>query len=50
MHQLPPGGKVQQDISFTPSMVGRKMLQASLSLTNINSTIRGFKMVFVNRA
>ncbi|KAM9361601.1 transglutaminase 5, like [Symphorus nematophorus] len=50
MHQLRPGGKVKQDISFTPSMVGTKMLQASLSLTNINSTIRGFKMVFVNRA
>ncbi|XP_030277235.1 transglutaminase 5, like isoform X1 [Sparus aurata] len=50
MSQLRPGGTVQQGITFTPSMVGTKMLQASLLLTNMNSTIRGFKMVFVNRA
>nr|CBN80793.1 Protein-glutamine gamma-glutamyltransferase 5 [Dicentrarchus labrax] len=48
MLQLRPGGRVQQNITFVPSMVGTKMLQANLSLTN--STIRGFKMVSVNRA
>lgn len=50
MLPLRPGGRVQQSVTFIPSMVGTKMLQANLSLTNINSTIRGFKMVFVNRA
>ncbi|KAE8298321.1 Protein-glutamine gamma-glutamyltransferase 5 [Larimichthys crocea] len=50
MLQLCPGGTVQQNIIFTPSMVGTKMLQANLSLTNVNSTIRGFKMVSVSRA
>nr|XP_019952098.1 PREDICTED: protein-glutamine gamma-glutamyltransferase 5-like [Paralichthys olivaceus] len=50
MLPLRPRGKVEQCITFTPGMVGTKMLQASLSLTNVNSTIRGFKMVFVNRA
>ncbi|XP_018559348.1 transglutaminase 5, like [Lates calcarifer] len=50
MLPLRPGGRVQQRITFIPSMVGTKMLQANLSLTNINSTVRGFKMVFVNKA
>ncbi|XP_076604941.1 transglutaminase 5, like [Chaetodon auriga] len=50
MSPLRPGGKVEQDITFTPTMVGTKMLQADLSLANISSTIRGFKMVHVNRA
>ncbi|KAM7422973.1 hypothetical protein PAMA_010823 [Pampus argenteus] len=50
MSSLRPGGRVEQCITFTPSMVGRKMMQASLTLTNINSTIRGFKMVSVKRA
>lgn len=50
MPSLRPGGGVQQNITFTPSMAGTKMLQASLALKNINSTIRGFKMVFVNKA
>ncbi|XP_060925126.1 transglutaminase 5, like [Limanda limanda] len=50
MLPLHPGGKVEQRITFTPSMVGMRMLQANLSLININSTIRGFKMVSVNRA
>ncbi len=50
MHQLRPGGRAVQRITFTPSKVGNKMLQANLALTNINSTIRGFQMVFVNRA
>ncbi|XP_026161610.1 transglutaminase 5, like [Mastacembelus armatus] len=49
MLPLHPGGKVKQQITFVPSMVGTKMLQASLSLTNMSSTIRGFKMVSVNR-
>uniref|UniRef100_UPI0037E9AFDD transglutaminase 5, like n=1 Tax=Semicossyphus pulcher TaxID=241346 RepID=UPI0037E9AFDD len=47
---LRPGGGVEQSITFVPSMVGNKMLQASLSLANMNSTIRGFQMVTVNRA
>ncbi|XP_070815337.1 transglutaminase 5, like [Chaetodon trifascialis] len=50
MSPLRPGGKVEQDITFIPTMAGTKMLQADLSLTNIHSTIRGFKMVLVNRA
>ncbi|XP_053301697.1 transglutaminase 5, like [Pleuronectes platessa] len=50
MLPLRPGGKVEQRITFIPSMSGRRMLQANLSLININSTIRGFKMVSVNRA
>ncbi|XP_042349937.1 transglutaminase 5, like [Plectropomus leopardus] len=50
MHSLPPGGKAQQHITFIPSKMGTKMLQASMALSNINSTIRGFKMVSVNRA
>lgn len=44
-----PGKKAQQQINFIPRMVGTKMLQASLSLANINSTITGFKMVAVNK-
>ncbi|XP_003973530.2 transglutaminase 5, like isoform X2 [Takifugu rubripes] len=44
-----PGGRAQQRITFLPRMTGTKMLQASLSLANINSTISGFKMVFVNK-
>ncbi|XP_022068145.2 transglutaminase 5, like [Acanthochromis polyacanthus] len=47
MSPLPPGGRVQQHITFIPGMVGMKMLQASLSFTNIRSTIRGFKMLSV---
>ncbi|KAG8007627.1 Protein-glutamine gamma-glutamyltransferase 5, partial [Nibea albiflora] len=50
MLQLGPGATAQQNIVFTPSMVGTKMLQANLSLTDMNSTIRGFKMVSVGRA
>ncbi|XP_070759334.1 transglutaminase 5, like [Enoplosus armatus] len=50
MLPLRPGGRVEQHITFIPSMVGTKMLQASLSLTNINSSIRGFKMVSIQRA
>ncbi|CAI5686807.1 unnamed protein product [Oreochromis niloticus] len=48
MPPLPPGGRVDQPIAFMPNMVGKKMLQASLWLTNMNATIRGFKMVSVN--
>uniref|UniRef100_A0A3P9B9B2 protein-glutamine gamma-glutamyltransferase n=1 Tax=Maylandia zebra TaxID=106582 RepID=A0A3P9B9B2_9CICH len=40
--------RVDQPIPFMPNMVGEKMLQASLWLTNMNVTIRGFKMVSVN--
>ncbi|XP_049894407.1 transglutaminase 5, like [Epinephelus moara] len=50
MLSLRPGGKAEQRITFTPSKVGTKMLQASLALSNMNSTIRGFKMVSVNKA
>ncbi|KAF3856603.1 hypothetical protein F7725_017326 [Dissostichus mawsoni] len=50
MLPLCPGGSVKQRITFIPSKVGVKMLQASLALSNINSTIRGFKMVSVSRA
>ncbi|XP_035003769.2 transglutaminase 5, like [Hippoglossus stenolepis] len=45
-----PGGRVEEHIKFMPSMVGTRMLQANLALININCTIRGFKMVSVNRA
>lgn len=48
MPPLPPGGRVDQPIPYMPNMVGQKMLQASLWLTNVNVTIRGFKMVSVN--
>uniref|UniRef100_H3CNN9 protein-glutamine gamma-glutamyltransferase n=1 Tax=Tetraodon nigroviridis TaxID=99883 RepID=H3CNN9_TETNG len=46
---LPPGGRAQKRINFIPRMVGTKMLHANLSLANINSTITGFKMIFVNK-
>ncbi|KAM6927177.1 transglutaminase 5, like [Xenentodon cancila] len=48
MLSLRPGGRVEQNIMFNPSMVGVKMLQASLSLSDTNVTIRGFKMVNVH--
>lgn len=48
MPPLSPGGRVDQPVTFIPNMVGVKMLQASLLLTNVNVTIRGFKMVSVN--
>ncbi|KAK5872159.1 hypothetical protein PBY51_012884 [Eleginops maclovinus] len=47
---LLPGGSLKQRITFIPSKVGIKMLQASLALSNVNSTIRGFKMVSVSGA
>ncbi|XP_029007266.3 transglutaminase 5, like isoform X2 [Betta splendens] len=47
---LLPGRRVEQRIAFNPSMVGTKMLQASLTLTDISTTIRGFKMVAVNNS
>ncbi|KAK2861846.1 hypothetical protein Q5P01_001379 [Channa striata] len=50
MLPLFPGRRVEQRITLIPNMMGTKMLQASLSLTNISSTIRGFKMVFVKKA
>ncbi|XP_041802989.1 transglutaminase 5, like isoform X2 [Chelmon rostratus] len=50
MSPLRPGGRAEQHITFIPTMAGTKMLQADLSLKKINSTIRGFKMVFVSRA
>ncbi|XP_053171533.1 transglutaminase 5, like [Scomber japonicus] len=50
MAPLPPGLTVEQRITFIPSKVGTKMLQASLTLTNIRSTIRGFKMVSIKRS
>ncbi|XP_013864072.1 transglutaminase 5, like [Austrofundulus limnaeus] len=48
LNSLRPGGKVEQRFSFTPSMSGVKMLHASLSLSNSNVTVRGFKMVSIN--
>ncbi|XP_031699286.1 transglutaminase 5, like [Anarrhichthys ocellatus] len=50
MLPLRPGKSVTQRITFNPNKVGTKMLQASLSLSDINSTVRGFKMVSVSRA
>ncbi|XP_055077588.1 transglutaminase 5, like isoform X2 [Periophthalmus magnuspinnatus] len=47
MPPLKAGGKVQQAISFIPRMVGSKMLHANLMLTDVRSTVRGFKMVSV---
>ncbi|KAM4588276.1 transglutaminase 5, like isoform 2-T2 [Odontesthes bonariensis] len=49
MLSLHPGGRMEQHITFIPSMVGVKMLQASLSLSNVNISIRGFKMLSVKR-
>ncbi|CAN9511871.1 unnamed protein product [Ophioblennius macclurei] len=49
MSPLRPGGTVDQRITFTPSMLGVRMLQANLSLTNPRTTIRGFKMISVQR-
>lgn len=48
MLPLHPGGRVEQRITFVPSMVGVRMLQASLSFTNIRTTVRGFQMISVN--
>ncbi|XP_074524948.1 transglutaminase 5, like [Halichoeres trimaculatus] len=50
MPPLCPGGTVEQSITFTPRLVGTKMLQANLSLASMRTNIRGFKMVSVNRA
>ncbi|KAM6947146.1 transglutaminase 5, like [Lycodopsis pacificus] len=50
MLPLRPGKSVTQRITFIPNKVGTKMLQASLALSDINSTVRGFKMVSVRRA
>ncbi|XP_029906957.1 transglutaminase 5, like [Myripristis murdjan] len=50
MLPLQPGKKVEQRITFTPTKVGTKMLQASLYLSNVNSVIRGFKMISVINA
>ncbi|XP_072237859.1 transglutaminase 5, like isoform X1 [Leuresthes tenuis] len=47
MLSLPSGGRMEQNITFIPSMVGEKMLQASLSVSDINISIRGFKMLSV---
>uniref|UniRef100_A0A8C5HWD1 protein-glutamine gamma-glutamyltransferase n=2 Tax=Gouania willdenowi TaxID=441366 RepID=A0A8C5HWD1_GOUWI len=47
MPTLSPGGVVEQRVTFRPYMVGSRMLQATLSFTNINTTIRGFKMISV---
>ncbi|XP_030585509.1 transglutaminase 5, like isoform X2 [Archocentrus centrarchus] len=49
MPPLSPGGRVDQPVPFIPifTPTGVKMLQASLSLTNMNVTISGFKMVSV---
>uniref|UniRef100_A0A667YR67 Transglutaminase 5, like n=1 Tax=Myripristis murdjan TaxID=586833 RepID=A0A667YR67_9TELE len=41
---------LEQRITFTPTKVGTKMLQASLYLSNVNSVIRGFKMISVINA
>ncbi|XP_054607912.2 transglutaminase 5, like isoform X1 [Nothobranchius furzeri] len=48
MGSLHPGGKVSQRITFTPSRVGARMLHASLSLSNVSFTIRGFRMIYAN--
>lgn len=48
MSPLRPGGKVEHTISFVPKMMGTKMLQANLTLTEKRRTIRGFKMVSVS--
>ncbi|XP_062315960.1 transglutaminase 5, like isoform X1 [Osmerus eperlanus] len=45
IHLLQPGASVERIVSFTPRMVGMKMLQASLTLENHPSAIRGFHMV-----
>ncbi|XP_037346809.2 transglutaminase 5, like [Pungitius pungitius] len=45
-----PGSSASQRITFTPSKVGQKMLQASLLLSDTNSTIRGFQMLHVGAA
>ncbi|XP_024126836.1 transglutaminase 5, like [Oryzias melastigma] len=48
IRELHPGKGVEERVKFTPKMVGRKMLHASLSLSTANIIIRGFKMVSVN--
>ncbi|XP_046892773.1 transglutaminase 5, like [Hypomesus transpacificus] len=45
IHLLQPGGSVERTVSFTPRMVGVKMLQASLTLENHPAVVRGFHMV-----
>ncbi|XP_061584397.1 transglutaminase 5, like [Cololabis saira] len=49
MSTLRPGGRIEQNVTFNPSMAGVKMLQASLSLSDRNIVIRGFTMVHINR-
>ncbi|XP_068451422.1 transglutaminase 5, like [Clinocottus analis] len=50
MLPLRPGSSVSQRITFIPNKVGTKMLQARLTFSDINYTIRGFKMIAVRRA
>ena len=45
---LPPGGRVQQPLSFVPEKAGTRMIQARLDLTN-RAVVRGYQMVTVNR-
>ncbi|XP_056462367.1 transglutaminase 5, like [Gadus chalcogrammus] len=45
---LPPGGRVQQSLSFVPKKAGTRMIQARLDLTN-RAVVRGYQMVTVNR-
>lgn len=49
MAPLSSGGKVVQRVTFTPSKVGVRMLQACLSIFNTNTNVRGFKMISVQR-
>lgn len=50
MPPLKAGGTVEQSISFIPRMVGNKMLHANLMLPDVRCTVRGFKMVSVQRS
>ncbi|XP_011473235.1 protein-glutamine gamma-glutamyltransferase 5 [Oryzias latipes] len=48
IRELRPGGRVENSVKFTPKMVGRMMLHASLSLSEANIIIRGFVVISVN--
>ncbi|CAL9704964.1 unnamed protein product [Knipowitschia caucasica] len=50
MPPLKAGGKVEQTITFTPRMVGTKMLHVNLMLSDVRCSVKGFKMLVVARS
>ncbi|XP_041743133.1 LOW QUALITY PROTEIN: protein-glutamine gamma-glutamyltransferase 5 [Coregonus clupeaformis] len=50
IHLLKPGGTVERIFSFTPRIVGKKMLQSTLVLKNNSTKITGYRMISVKAA